>query len=74
MKIIRENTVLAGVSELRTGLDEILAQLKRSPVVLEKHHRPVAVLVAPARFEAMSRILESARAARRGPGARSPRR
>lgn len=58
MKVIRRPTAFAAVSELRTGMDLILAQLKETPVSLEKHGKSVAVLVDPARFEAMERALE----------------
>ena len=58
MKIIRRPTAFAAVSELRTGMNVILAQLKETPVSLEKHGKSVAVLVDPARFEAMERALE----------------
>lgn len=58
MKTIRENTTLVQASELRARLDEVISRLKVSRVVLEKHHRPVAVLVDPARYEAMEAALE----------------
>ena len=58
MKVIRRPTAFAAVSELRTGMDEILAQLKETPVSLEKHGKSVAILVDPERFEAMERALE----------------
>lgn len=60
MKVIRRPTAFAAVSELRTGMDVILAQLKETPVSLEKHGKSVAVLVDPERFEAMERALEEA--------------
>lgn len=60
VKVIRRPTAFAAVSELRTGMDAILAQLKETPVSLEKHGRPVAILVDPERFEAMERALEEA--------------
>ena len=60
MKVIRRPTAFAAVSELRTGMDVILAQLKETPVSLEKHGKSVAVLVDPERFEAMERALEAA--------------
>ena len=81
MRIIKADTALAALSELRTRMDEILAQLRQTPVVLEKHRRPVAVLVSPARFEEMQRALESAcdimlayEARRRESGARAGKR
>ena len=60
MKVVRRPTAFAAVSELRTGMDAILAQLKETPVSLEKHGKSVAVLVDPERFEAMERALEEA--------------
>ncbi len=41
-------------------MDAILAQLRHTPVTLEKHNRSVAVLVEPARFAAMQGALEAA--------------
>ena len=58
MKVIRRPTAFAAVSELRTEMNAILAQLKETPVSLEKHGKSVAVLVDPQRFEAMERALE----------------
>ena len=60
MKVIHRPTAFAAVSELRTGMEAILAQLKETPVFLEKHGKPVAILVDPERFEAMERALEEA--------------
>lgn len=60
MKVIRRPTAFAAISELRTGMDVILAQLKDTPVSLERHGKPVAILVDPERFEAMERALEEA--------------
>lgn len=39
-------------------MDAILSQLKETAVSLEKHGKPVAVLVDPERYEAMERALE----------------
>ena len=60
MKVIRRPTAFAAISELRIGMDAILAQLKETPVSLEKHGKSVAILVDPERFEAMERALEEA--------------
>ena len=60
MKVIRRPTAFAAISELRTGMEVILAQLKETPVSLERHGKPVAILVDPERFEAMERALEEA--------------
>jgi len=60
MKVIRHPAAFAAVSELRTHMDEILAQLRETPVALEKHNKPVAVLEDPARYAAMQEALEAA--------------
>lgn len=60
MRIIKQPAAFAAISELRTHADEILSQLKESPVTLEKHNRPVAVLEDPKRFAAMQEALEAA--------------
>ena len=60
MKIIQEKTAFAAVSELRTQMDEILAQIAETPVFLEKHNKPVAVLLDPKSFETMQAALEAA--------------
>ncbi|MBI3552223.1 MAG: type II toxin-antitoxin system Phd/YefM family antitoxin [Elusimicrobia bacterium] len=59
MKIVRHPAAFAAVSELRTRMDQIIAQLRETPVNLEKHGRPVAVLVEPGRFSAMQDALEA---------------
>lgn len=60
MKIVKQPAAFAAVSELRTRLDEILAQLKETPVTLEKHNKQVAILEDPKRYAAMQEALESA--------------
>jgi len=60
MKIIKQPSAFAAVSELRTRMDEILAQLKETPVTLERHNKQVAVLEDPKRFAAMQEALEEA--------------
>jgi PHD/YefM family antitoxin component YafN of YafNO toxin-antitoxin module len=60
MRVVRRPTALAAVSELRTKMDEILAQLKETPVSLERHGKPIAVLVSPEWFEAVDQALEGA--------------
>ncbi len=60
MRLVTEPTAIAALSELRTRMDQILAQLRQTPVSLEKRNRTVAVLVDPKRFEAMQEALEQA--------------
>ncbi|MBI4348349.1 MAG: type II toxin-antitoxin system Phd/YefM family antitoxin [Elusimicrobia bacterium] len=60
MRLLSEPTAIAAISELRTHLALILAQLRQTPVALEKRNRTVAVMVDPKRFEAMEAALEQA--------------
>lgn len=60
MKVVKQPAAFAAVSELRTRMDEILAQLKETPVTLERHNKQVAVLEDPKRFAAMQEALEAA--------------
>lgn len=47
-----------GVSELRTKLAQVLRAMKQSHVVLERRHRPVAILVDPVRYQKMGVLLD----------------
>lgn len=60
MRIIKQPAAFAAISELRTHVNEILSQLKETPVTLEKHNKPVAVLEDPKRYAAMQEALEAA--------------
>ncbi|MBI4385986.1 MAG: type II toxin-antitoxin system Phd/YefM family antitoxin [Elusimicrobia bacterium] len=60
MRVIKEKSAFAAISELRTHLDEVLNQIKQTPVILERHNKPVAVLEDPKRFEALRETLEEA--------------
>lgn len=58
MRVIEEKSTLVQTSELRTRLDEILRQVGSTRLILEKHHKPVAVLVDPSDFDLMEQALE----------------
>ena len=45
MITVKKETTIAGLSELRTKSEEILRELKAHSVILEKHNKPVAVMV-----------------------------
>ena len=45
MRRVEEDTTLVGISEFRTQADEILKVAQHEPVIVEKHHKPMAVLV-----------------------------
>ncbi|GEM_PF-1378535 len=58
MQTISENTTLVPVSEIRTQFDAILKELKHSHVVIERHSKPVAVLIDPKEYKKMDEMLE----------------
>jgi prevent-host-death family protein len=60
MITVKENTTLVGVSELRTGIDNILKKAKEGLVVIEKRHKPQAVLLSSEEYEHMQNIVETA--------------
>lgn len=58
MLTVKENTTLIGISELRTKMDKVLKASKNSKVIIEKRHRPVAVLLSLKRYEEIEEILD----------------
>ena len=60
MITVKENTTLVGVSELRTGIDNILEKAKEGLVVIEKRHKPQAVLLSSEEYEHMQNMVETA--------------
>jgi prevent-host-death family protein len=60
MITVKENTTLVGVSELRTGIDNILEKAKEGLVIIEKRHKPQAVLLSTEEYEHMQNMVETA--------------
>ena len=60
MITVKENTTLVGVSELRSGIDNILAQAREGLVIIEKRHKPQAVLMSSEKYEHMRNVFELA--------------
>lgn len=58
MRRIRENTTLVGISELRTQADAILKVAQREPVIVEKRHKPMAVLVPMSEYHRTQATLD----------------
>ena len=58
MKTIKEETTLIGISELRTKADQVFKVMDRSTVILERRHRPKAVLISIERYEKMEALLD----------------
>ncbi len=59
MRRIKGNTTLVGVSELRTQADAILKAAQQEPVIVEKHHKPMAVLVPITQYERTEALLDA---------------
>ena len=59
MRKIKGDTTLVGVSELRTQADEILKVAQHEPVIVEKRHKPMAVLVPIEQYDRTEETLEA---------------
>ncbi|MFH1902237.1 MAG: type II toxin-antitoxin system prevent-host-death family antitoxin [Candidatus Omnitrophota bacterium] len=60
MITIKENTTLVGVSELRKGIEKILKMTSKGLVIIEKRHKPTAVLMSNEEYEHIQHIVETA--------------
>ena len=60
MITLKEETTLVGISELRTRVEEILQAMQRSTVVIERRHKPLAVMLPIERYEEMESLLDAA--------------
>ena len=60
MITVKENTVLVGISELRVHFSKVLSVLGKCKVLLERRHKPVAVIVPVEQYEQMEAIVEMA--------------
>jgi len=60
MITIEENTTLVGVSELRTGIEKILKKARGGIVIIEKRHKPTAVLMSNEEYKHIQNLLEVA--------------
>ncbi|MBP9866331.1 MAG: type II toxin-antitoxin system prevent-host-death family antitoxin [Candidatus Omnitrophica bacterium] len=60
MITVKNKTTIAGISELRTKSEAILKSAKDHRVVLEKHHKPVAVLLDYKKYEDFEQMLDFA--------------
>ena len=58
MFTVKEDTTLVGVSELRSGIDKILEKTKDGLVIIEKRHKPQAVLMSNEQYEHIQNLLE----------------
>ena len=60
MITVKKATTIAGLSELRTHSEALLKELKQHHVILEKHNKPVAVMIDYKSYAAEEEMLELA--------------
>ena len=58
MITLKEDTTLVGISELRTNMDKILIETRKHKVLIERRHKPVAVLMDMEKYSQMEETLE----------------
>lgn len=60
MITIRDRATLASISELRSQSERIFSHLKENRVILERHKKPIAVMLDYAHYEKLEALLELA--------------
>ena len=60
MITIKENTTLVGVSELRSGIENILEKARKGLVIIEKRHKPAAVIMSNEEYDRIQHVLDTA--------------
>lgn len=60
MITVKNSATLASISELRNKSEQILSHLKENRVILERHKKPVAVMLDYAQYEKLESMLELA--------------
>ena len=58
MITINEKATIAAISELRNKSEAILKQLSDHRVILQRHNKPVAVMMGYRQYEQFSRMLD----------------
>lgn len=60
MITVKNKTSIVSISELRTKSKQILKSMKDHPVILQRHNKPLGVLMDYDSFEALDAMLEYA--------------
>jgi prevent-host-death family protein len=60
MITVNDKTTIAAISELRNKSEEILKQLADHRVILQRHNKPVAVMIGYRQYEQLSKLLDRA--------------
>ncbi|MBI2252736.1 MAG: type II toxin-antitoxin system Phd/YefM family antitoxin [Armatimonadetes bacterium] len=58
MFTVKEDTTLVGISELRTNFNKVLEAVSKSKVLLERRHKPLAVIVPIEKYNYMEELIE----------------
>ena len=58
MITINERSSIVALSELRTKSEEILKQLSKNKVILQKHNKPVAVMLSYQQYSVLEELLD----------------
>ena len=58
MFTVKEDTTLVGISELRTNFDQVLEALTKYKVLLERRHKPLAVILPIEKYNHMEKLIE----------------
>lgn len=59
MRRIKRSATLVGISELRTRAEDIVKAAQHEPVILEKRHKPLAVIVPIDQYERTEEMLDA---------------
>ncbi|CAN2039988.1 Antitoxin [Candidatus Magnetomoraceae bacterium gMMP-15] len=60
MYTIKENITFVGISELHSGIEKILERVRKGPIIIEKRHKPQAVLMSNEEYEHFINVLDMA--------------
>lgn len=58
MFTVKEDTALVGISELRTDFNKVLGMLTKYKVLLERRHKPLAVIVPIEKYNKMEALID----------------
>ena len=58
MITVKEETTLVGISELRNAPERVLREMRKRTVVIERHRKPVAVLIPIEAFKEREEIFD----------------
>ena len=58
MITVSEKSTIASLSELRTKSEEILRRLAQNKVILQKHNKPVAVMLEFKQYAYLEKLLD----------------